>query len=108
MLQQTKIYKLRFQLEQWKIASKYLAIFLRFRIEYEKKNSTTVKEKIERLLKDEEIEVKVDQETVIMGIEQNEDNIWGLLVGTGYLKIVETIDITESRYKVKIPNFNVF
>ena len=61
MLQQTKIYKLRFQLEQWKIASKYLAIFLRFRIEYEKKNSTTVKEKIERLLKDEEIEVKMEE-----------------------------------------------
>ena len=53
------------------------------------KNSTTVKEKIERLLKDEEIEVIVDQETIINGIEQNEDNIWGLLVGTGYLKVVE-------------------
>ena len=71
------------------------------------KNSTTVKEKIERLLKDETIEATVDQETVIMGIEQNEDNIWGLLVGTGYLKIVEIIDITESRYKVKIPNFEI-
>ncbi len=71
------------------------------------KNSTTVKEKIERLLKDETIEATVDQETVIMGIEQNEDNIWGLLVGTGYLKIVEAIDITESRYKVKIPNYEI-
>ena len=71
------------------------------------KNSTTVKEKIERLLKDETIEATVDQETVIMGIEQNEDNIWGLLVGTGYLKIVEAIDITESSYKVKIPNYEI-
>ena len=71
------------------------------------KNSTTVKEKIERLLKDEAIEVTVDQETVIMGIEQNEDNIWGLLVGTGYLKIVETVDITECIYKVKIPNYEI-
>ena len=71
------------------------------------KNSTTVKEKIERLLKDEAIEVKVDQETVIVGIEKNEDNIWGLLLGTGYLKVVETVDITESRYKVKIPNFEI-
>lgn len=68
------------------------------------KNSTTVKEKIERLLKDEEIEVKVDQETVIVGIEENEDNIWGLLVGTGYLKIVGTVSLAESLYKVKIPN----
>lgn len=71
------------------------------------KNSTTVKEKIERLLKDEAIEVRIDLETVIIGIENNEDNIWGLLVGTGYLKIVETVDITEARYKVKIPNFEI-
>ena len=68
------------------------------------KKSTTVKEKIERLLKDESIEVKVDQETVIVGIEENEDNIWGLLVGTGYLKVVETVNLAESIYKVKIPN----
>lgn len=68
------------------------------------KKSTTVKEKIERLLKDESIEVKVDQETVIVEIEENEDNIWGLLVGTGYLKVVETVNLAESIYKVKIPN----
>lgn len=71
------------------------------------KNSTTVKEKIERLLKGEAIEVTLDQETIIVGIEKNEDNIWGLLLGTGYLKVVETIDITEERYKVKIPNFEI-
>lgn len=71
------------------------------------KNSTTVKEKIEKLLKGEAIEVIVDQETIITGIEKNEDNIWGLLVGTGYLKIVGTIDITEGRYQVKIPNFEI-
>ena len=71
------------------------------------KKSTTVKEKIEKLLKDEAIEIVLDQETVIVGIEENEDNIWGLLVGTGYLKIVETIESTERRYKVKIPNFEI-
>ena len=68
------------------------------------KNSTTVKQKIERLLKDEAIEVIVDQETIINGIEQNEDNIWGLLVGTGYLKVVEVVDASDNIYKVKIPN----
>ena len=41
------------------------------------KNSMTVKEKMERLLKDEEIEVPINLETVIYGIEKNEDNIWG-------------------------------
>lgn len=69
------------------------------------KNSTTVKEKIERLMKDEAIEVAVDQETIINGIEKNEDNIWGLLVGTGYLKVVEkSSDYFSKMCKVKIPN----
>ena len=68
------------------------------------KNSSTIKQQIEKLLKDEAIEVTVNQETIIRGIENNENNIWGLLVGTGYLKVVETVNISESIYKVKIPN----
>ena len=71
------------------------------------KNSETVKEKIERLLKDEAIEVKIDLETVIVGIENNEDNIWGLMLGTGYLKVVETVNISEGIYKVKLPNYEI-
>lgn len=71
------------------------------------KNSKTVKEKIERLLKDEEVEVTINQETIIRGIENREDNIWGLLLGTGYLKITETINVTESRYKVQLPNYEI-
>ena len=66
--------------------------------------SSSVKEKIERLLKNEAIEVKINLETVIVGIENNEDNIWGLLVGTGYLKVAEVVDLEESIYKVKIVN----
>ena len=68
------------------------------------KNSETVKEKIERLLKGEAIEVKIDLETVIVGIENNEDNIWGLMLGTGYLKVEETVDLARGIYKVKLPN----
>ena len=71
------------------------------------KNSSTVKEKIERLLKDEPIEVKIDQETVIVGIENNEDNIWGLLLGTGYLKVIETVNLSRHIYKVAIPNYEI-
>ena len=71
------------------------------------KNSTTVKEKIERLLKDEEIEVPINLETVIVGIENNEDNIWGLMLGTGYLKATETVNLVESIYKVKLPNYEI-
>ena len=71
------------------------------------RNSETVKEKIERLLKDEAIEVKIDLETVIVGIENNEDNIWGLMLGTGYLKVEETVNISEGIYKVKLPNYEI-
>ena len=71
------------------------------------KNSSTIKEKIERLLKDESIEVHIDQETVILGIEENENNIWGLLLGTGYLKVVEKVNVAEGLYKVKIPNYEI-
>ncbi|MBR0428089.1 MAG: AAA family ATPase [Clostridia bacterium] len=66
--------------------------------------SSSVKERIERLMKGEAIEAKINLETIIVGIENNEDNIWGLLVGTGYLKVTEVVDLAESIYKVKIVN----
>ncbi len=71
------------------------------------KNSSTIKEKIERLLKDEEIEVLINLETVIVGIENNEDNIWGLMLGTGYLKVTEVVNLAEHIYKVKLPNYEI-
>ncbi len=71
------------------------------------KNSSTIKEKIERLLLGETIEVKINLETVIVGIEQNEDNIWGLLLGTGYLKVIEVVDLVKKIYKVGIPNYEI-
>lgn len=71
------------------------------------KKSTTVKEKMERLLKGEEIEAKINLETVIVGIEENEENIWGLLVGTGYLKVTGIVDLATKIYKVKIPNYEI-
>src|SRR5699024_5658262 len=71
------------------------------------KNSMTVKEKMERLLKDEEIEVPINLETIIVGIENSEDNIWGLMLGTGYLKVTEVVDLAEGIYKVKIPNYEI-
>ena len=59
---------------------------------------------MERLLKGEAVEVKIDIETVILGIEENEENIWGLMLGTGYLKVEEVVNEIEGIYKVKIPN----
>ena len=71
------------------------------------KNSSTIKEKIEALLRGEEIIVPINFETIIVGIEQNEENIWGLLIGTGYLKITEVVNLAESVYKVKLPNYEI-
>ncbi len=72
------------------------------------KNSVTVKEKIERLLRGETIQVPVNLETIITGIEEKEDNIWGLMVGTGYLKVVEkSQDKMTNLCKVKLPNLEI-
>ena len=71
------------------------------------KKSTTIKEKMERLLKGEAIEVPIDLETVIEGIEENENNIWGLMLGTGYLKVDEVVNLAEGIYKVKLPNYEI-
>ena len=58
-------------------------------------------------MKDEAIETKINLETIIVGIENNEDNIWGLLVGTGYLKVAEVVDLQNKIYKVKIVNSEI-
>ena len=71
------------------------------------KKSMTVKEKIERLLKGETIEVPINLETVIVGIEDKEDNIWGLMLGTGYLKVAEVVNLAEGIYRVEIPNYEI-
>lgn len=69
------------------------------------KNSMTVKEKVGKLLEDKPIEVVINEETVIVGIENNEDNIWGLMLGTGYLRVEE--EIARKKYKVKLPNYEI-
>ena len=62
---------------------------------------------MERLLKGEAIEVPINLETIIVGIENNEDNVWGLMLGTGYLKVVETVNLEEGIYKVELPNYEI-
>ena len=71
------------------------------------KNSIAVKEKIERLLRGEEIEVPINLETIIKGVEDNEDNIWGLMLGTGYLKVTDVVDQELQIYRVKTPNYEI-
>ena len=68
------------------------------------RKSNSIKEKMIRLLNDEPVEVTIDLETIIVGIEEKEENIWGLMLQTGYLKVEEVVSLEEIIYKVKLPN----
>ena len=68
------------------------------------KKSNAVKEKMISLLNGEPVEVKIKLETIIVGIENREENIWGLMLQTGYLKVVENVDLVRGIYKVVLPN----
>ena len=68
------------------------------------KKSNAVKEKMISLLNGEPVEVKIKLETIIVGIENREENIWGLMLQTGYLKVLETVNLEERLYKVALPN----
>ncbi len=70
----------------------------------EKNNFMEIKEKLTKLLNDETIEVKIDDEVSIHNIDEDIENIWSLLLGSGYLKVVDTVDLYEKKYHVKIPN----
>ena len=68
------------------------------------RKSNSLKEKMIKLLNDEPVEVTIDLETIIVGIENREENIWGLMLQTGYLKVLETVNLEERLYKVALPN----
>ena len=68
------------------------------------KKSNSIKENMIKLLNDEPVEVTIDLETIIVGIEEKEENIWGLMLQTGYLKVEEVVSLEERIYKVKLPN----
>ena len=71
------------------------------------RKSNSLKEKMIKLLQGEAVEVKINLETIIVGIENREENIWGLMLQTGYLKVEEVVDLLGRRYKVKIPNYEI-
>ena len=45
----------------------------------------------------------INLETVIVGIEKNEENIWGLLLGTGYLKSNRSSRLSTRNIQSKNP-----
>ena len=69
------------------------------------KNSTSIKLELEKLLACEEVTVRVEEEMILDNIEANENNVWGLLIGTGYLKVTNQIDYRYA--SVAIPNYEI-
>ncbi len=69
------------------------------------KNSTSIKLELEKLLVGEEVTVRVEEEMILDNIEANENNVWGLLIGTGYLKVTNQIDYRYA--SVAIPNYEI-
>ena len=69
------------------------------------KNSTSIKLELEKLLAGEEVTVRVEEEMILDNIEANENNVWGLLIGTGYLKVTNQIDYRYAN--VAIPNYEI-
>ena len=59
----------------------------------------------QQLLQGEVIQSEIDEQIVFNQLDENEDAIWSLLVGTGYLKLI-SIDI-YGMAKLSITNFEV-
>ncbi len=63
-----------------------------------------IKEDLQKLLNNETIKVIIDDEVSINNIDADIQNIWSLLLGSGYLKVVATVNAEMKLYEVKIPN----
>ena len=70
-----------------------------------KEANTDIKKMFQQLLQGEVIETEIDEQIVFNQLDENEDAIWSLLVGTGYLKLI-SIDI-YGMAKLSITNFEV-
>jgi hypothetical protein len=69
-----------------------------------KTGSSTIKENFERLLSHTTIESYIDEYIAFDELEDNDENIYSLLVSSGYLKIV---DCKDDLYTLDITNYEV-
>lgn len=61
-----------------------------------REGSTGVKQKFEILLEGKTIRSEIDEQIVYNQLDQREDAIWGLLLASGYLKVVSYEECTET------------
>lgn len=70
-------------------------------------SATDMKEKMEILLQEKEILVTFDEQIVFEQLQQDKNAIWGLLLASGYLKVLEVEQrgiLLEPWYHLKITN----
>ena len=68
-------------------------------------DNLTTKREIEKLLADKEITKEIHQEIIYPEMYQSLENVWSLLLMTGYLTQRGRVD--TKRYKLAIPNLAI-
>ncbi len=74
------------------------------------KGSPDLKQQMEQLLNGEELETGLDEQIVFNQLDNSEEAVWGLLVASGYLKIVSTWQEKEggTTYLLRLTNHEVY
>jgi len=67
-----------------------------------REGSVDIKKQFETLLKRESIEVLIDEEIVFNLISKNDSSVFSMLVASGYLKIVKSLDGSGMRKKCSV------
>ena len=76
------------------------------------KGSPYIKMLMETLLKDEAIEVPIDEQIVFSELDYSEDAVWSLMLASGYLKVISADPLTGNRrkarqYRLTLTNFEI-
>ena len=77
-----------------------------------KKGSPCIKMMMETLLKEETIDVLINEQIVFSELDYSEDAVWSLMLASGYLKVISSDALTGDRtkavmYKLALTNFEI-
>ncbi len=78
-----------------------------------REGSADIKEKFERLLKNEHLFEPIDEQIVYNQLDQSEEAVWSLLLASGYLKVISHQDYLDApvgenpEYELAVTNYEV-
>ena len=77
-----------------------------------KTGSSYIKIMMETLLKEETIDVPINEQIVFSELDYSEDAVWSLMLASGYLKVISSDKLTGDRtksvmYKLALTNFEI-